>query len=463
MIRRYVLDASTRQLGDDGRIVLGGSPLRLFRLTRAGAAAFASCRAGDPVAPSALIERLLDAGAIHPIVDGDVPHRFAPGDVTVVVPALNPGSDRLAAIIRSSAGAAAVIVVDDASAPPIGEMPGAQVLRLERNQGPAAARTAGLDAVRTELVAFVDTDVEAEGGWLTGLLGHFDDPRVALVAPRVASGAAEPGASASVAAYEHRHSPLDLGGAPGRVAPSTRIAYVPAAAVVARVAAVTAVGGFDPALRAGEDVDLVWRLVRSGWRVRYEPSVSVLHTPRRSWRALARQRAVYGASAAPLARRHRGAVAPVRTSPWTLGVWALVVAGQPLAALGLAAATAGALVHKLRGVPPGDSLRLAATGHAYAGLTLADAVRRCWLPVALVAACRSRRVRVVMLAAVVPALVDGGGPRLLDDAAYAAGVWRGMVRWRTLRPLLPELVSWPGRRPFTAASADAGAAGTFAP
>jgi len=69
----------------------------------------------------------------------------------------------------------------------------------------------------------------------------------------------------------------------------------------------------------------------------------------------------------------------------------------------------------------------------------------------------------VTLAALVPALVDGGGARLLDDAAYAAGVWRGMVRWRTLRPLLPELVSWPGRRPFTAASADAGAAGTFAP
>ena len=132
----------------------------------------------------------------------------------------------------------------------------------------------------------------------------------------------------------------------------------------------------------------MWRLVGSGWRVRYEPSVSVLHTPRRSWLALARQRAVYGASAGALARRHGSAVAPVRTSPWTLGVWGLVVAGQPLAALGLAAATAGALVHKLRGVPPGDSLRLVATGHAYAGLTLADAVRRCWLPLALVAARR---------------------------------------------------------------------------
>ena len=48
MIRRYVLDTSTRRLGDDGRIVLGGSPLRLFRLTDAGAAAFARCRGGEP-------------------------------------------------------------------------------------------------------------------------------------------------------------------------------------------------------------------------------------------------------------------------------------------------------------------------------------------------------------------------------------------------------------------------------
>ena len=315
MTRRYALDASTRQLGDRGTIVLGGSPLRLFRLTRAGASVFASCRRGDPLEPSTMVERLLDAGVIHPLVDAGAPHRYGPGDVTVVVPALDPGADQLAAIVRACTGAAAVVVVDDGSAPPVGDVSGTVLLRLASNRGPAVARAAGLEAVRTELVAFVDTDIEAEAGWLTGLLGHFDDPRVGLVAPRVASGSAAPGASASVAEYERRRSPLDLGDAAGRVAPRTRIAYVPAAAVVARVAAITAVGGFDPALRAGEDVDLVWRLVGSGWRARYEPSVSVLHTPRRSWPALALQRAVYGASAAALARRRRWRPAVRRAPP----------------------------------------------------------------------------------------------------------------------------------------------------
>ena len=42
------------------------------------------------------------------------------------------------------------------------------------------------------------------------------------------------------------------------------------------------VDGFDPELRLGEDVDLVWRLDAAGWRCRYEPSVSVFHSSQSS-------------------------------------------------------------------------------------------------------------------------------------------------------------------------------------
>ena len=47
--------------------MLGGSPLRLFRLSAAGRRAFDEIAAGAPVAPSRLTEQLLDAGAIHPV------------------------------------------------------------------------------------------------------------------------------------------------------------------------------------------------------------------------------------------------------------------------------------------------------------------------------------------------------------------------------------------------------------
>ena len=40
---------------------------------------------------------------------------------------------------------------------------------------------------------------------------------------------------------------------------------------------------FDPALRVGEDVDLVWRLVAAGLAVRYDPAVEVEHDEPTTW------------------------------------------------------------------------------------------------------------------------------------------------------------------------------------
>ena len=248
-----------------------------------------------------LVDRLVDAGAIHP---HHVASPYGTGDVTVVVPAFVLGESALAEIVRLCPGVAAVIAIDDASEPPVHAVDGARVLRLRTNAGPAVARNAGLGAVTTPLVAFVDTDVRLQPGWLDLLLPHFADRRVGLVAPRVASA---PGAG-PVAGYERGNSPLDLGPEPGRIAPGTRLSYVPAAAIVVRTDALRAIGGFDRSLRFGEDVDAVWRLIEAGWRCRYEPAVVVHHRPRGSWRGLIAQRISYGSSAAPLAKRHHGAL-----------------------------------------------------------------------------------------------------------------------------------------------------------
>ena len=441
---RYRLDSSTRLVGD-GTNVLGGSPLRLFRLTDAGRSVFDRIAAGEPAEPSRLTDSLLDSGAIHPIVDASEPHKFGVSDVTVVVPTHDDEPARLYAILRHCTETAGVIFVDDGSARPITGMRGATVVRLRHNAGPGSARNAGYRGVDTPLVAFVDSDVELHGGWLDVLLGHFDDETVALVAPRVASGPAAAGADTRVARYEERHSPLDLGREPARISAGTRVSYVPAAALIVRVAALDAIGGFDPAMRCGEDVDVVWRLTAAGWRCRYEPAVTVEHQPRRSWRALMAQRAMYGESAATLAITHGAAVAPVRMSPWTLGVWGLVASGHAVGAIAVAGATAIALISKLPGVPAAESLRLAGHGHLFAGRSLAAAVRRSWFPIVGVAAVGSRRARRVAAMSLIPALLDGGPARVLDDASYGIGVWRGVLAKRRLAPLLPALVSWPLR------------------
>lgn len=444
-MNRFSLDPTTRTVGD-GTTVLGGSPLRVFRLTATGRDVFDRIAAGDPVEPSNLTERLLAAGAIHPVLDPDAAHRFGLHDVTVVIPTHEDEPARLYELLRHCADTAGVVFVDDGSESPITGVRGANVVRLRHNVGPAAARNAGFRGAPTQLVAFVDSDVELHSGWLDGLIAHFDDDTVGFVAPRVASGRACAGADVAVARYEERHSPLDLGPHPARIERGSRVGYVPAAVLVVRMAALREVDGFDAALRVGEDVDVVWRMTAAGWIGRYEPGVVVEHQPRRTWRALSEQRMAYGESAAALAARHGSAVAPVRMSPWSLGVWGLAASGRMVSAAGVAGGTALALIPKLRGVPAADSLRLAGTGHLAAGGSLATAIRRTWLPVVGIGALGSRRARRLAAAAIVPAMIQGGPARLLDDFSYGVGVWKGVITRRQLAPLLPALSAWPERR-----------------
>lgn len=425
--RRFRLDGSVQRFE---RVVVGGSPLRLFRITDAGARVVDRIAAGDPVAESTLVSSLLDAGAIHPEpVGGPERGPFTAADVTIVVPV------HRAAGTPGPAVPARAVVVDDASPVPI---PGAAV-RFERNRGPAAARNAGLALVTTPLVAFVDADVELPDGWLDPLLAHFADDRVALVAPRVRT----PEGAGAIARYEHGRSPLDLGPEPARVRCGTRVSYVPAAALVCRVDAVRDLGGFDEGLRFGEDVDLVWRLDEAGRRCRYEPASVVHHAPRSSWGAWVRQRIGYGSSTAPLAKRHRGALAPIRMSGWSIAAWALTAFGRPGLGTAVGAGSAAALVTKLPDVPARAAFRLAGLGNLHAGDQIANAIRRVWWPVLAVAALRSRHARRILGAAVLGARHP---VRLADDLAYSVGVWHGIVRERTIAPLVPEITSWPGRR-----------------
>jgi mycofactocin system glycosyltransferase len=403
---KYRTDSSWQRFGT---VVLAGSPLRLFRLTPGGAAIATRIATGDDVADSSLTDRLVDAGAVHPTPTGA--QRFGVDDVTVVTP-------QLGGIVHDDGR----LTVDDASSPPL---VGAAI-RLDSNRGPAAARNAARSSIRTTLVAFLDADVSTpDTNWLADLLWHFDDPRVALVAPRVLGEAG---------------SPLDLGDEPARIRAGSRVSYVPGAALVIRVEALDAVGGFDEQLRFGEDVDLVWRLDEAGWRCRYDPSVAVWHEPRRTLRGRLRQHAGYGTSAAPLAMRHPRLLSPLDVNGWTVATWTLALLGRSIPALALATGSSVALVRKLPAVPPRSAVWLAMRGHLLAGRQFATAARRVWWPVLLMASVVSRRCRWWLLLALV-----SDAKAAPTDVAYGWGVWTGMVRARTWTPLVPRLRAWPGR------------------
>ncbi len=486
-----VFDPQTQFVGAD--VLFGGSPPRLLRLNAAGQRALAELRLG-PVRSAAagkLARRLTDTGMAHPRPPatparggppeagsrragdsaggpGGRPPGLALPDVTVVIPARDRAGhlDRcLAALGRSYP----VVVVDDGSRQ-AGEIAdlcrrhSATLIRRPRSGGPGPARNDGLAQVSTGLVAFVDSDCEAGPEWITSLAAHFADPLVAAVAPRVRP-ITGPG---SAGRYLAARAPLDMGPQEGRVLPLTRLSYVPTAALLVRRSALAAAapgaGPFDADLRYGEDVDLVWRLAEAGWRVRYDPAASVSHAEPGNWTRVLGRRFRYGCSAAPLTRRHPGQVPPLVLQAWPAVAVAALLGRRPVAALAAYGAGTGQLIRLLRGwdVPPRGVLR-----------PMADSVLQTWLgagrwtiqyalPVAAASLARpggrtartrlGRRLAVASLLAG-PPLAEWRRIRpplpaasfafayLADEAAYGAGVYRGVLTEKLLSPLLP-VVAW---------------------
>ncbi len=444
---------------DGGAVLVGGAPPRMLHLAPSATALLAADRAVTVDGPTSavLARRLLDAGIAHPV---DAPSAAVASrvDVTVVVP-VRDRTEGLRRLLAALDGLR-VIVVDDGSADPdavraAAAATGAEVLRRDRSGGPAAARNSGLAAAATPLVAFLDSDVVPEPGWLDPLLVALADPAVALAAPRIV---ALPPITGWLGRYEAVRSSLDLGPDPALVVPRTRVAYVPSAALLVRRAAVG--DGFAEHMHVAEDVDLVLRLHAAGWRLRYAPSARVAHDHRTRLATWWSRKAYYGTGAAPLALRHPGSVPPMVLSASGAAIAVLVLAARPrtvLAALGVVAVSTERLARQLRRMdrPRTTAARLVGLGAVGAVAQSADAVTRHYWPLSVVAAVLSRRARRRVLAvAVVEGLVDWWrhrdrdprvrpGPlgyllaRRLDDLGYGAGLWWGAWRHRTAQPLRP--------------------------
>jgi mycofactocin system glycosyltransferase len=455
---RVALDRRARVL-DGGAALLGGAPPRLLQLSEQARALLGAgaLTVADPTS-EALARRLLDAGIAHPV---QVPPAAVPppAAVTIVVPVRDRPAGLGRVLGAAPPGVGELVVVDDGSADPyaiarVAGAAGARLLRHPVSRGPAAARNSGLAAAATPLVAFLDSDVVPEPGWLEPLLAAFADPAVGLAAPRIV---ALPPVTGWLGRYEAVRSSLDLGPDPALIVPRSRVAYVPSAALVLRRAA--AGSGFDETMRVAEDVDLVLRLYAARWRLRYVPAARVAHEHRTSFGAWWLRKAFYGTGAAPLALRHPGAVPPLVLTPTSAAIAGLLLTARPVAmapAALLAAVATARLARRLRvRRPTVTAARLVALGALGAAGQAADAVNRHYWPVTVLVALLSRRARHRVLAVALaegvldwwrhrdrddrvrPGLLGHLVAHRLDDLAYGAGLWWGAWRERTAEPLRP--------------------------
>ena len=451
---------------DDGRLLVGGSPLTAMRLSVMARSLMAGGQVTVTDEPTARVaDRLLATNLGVPDLD-NVAEADADA-LTVVIPV----RDRPTQLDRTLTALAPLrcVVVDDASVDPtavaeVAARHAARLVPLPANVGPAAARNAGAALVTTPFVAFVDSDVEVCAGSLLRLTRHFADPTVCLVGPRV-TGAVRSQRPRWFERYDAAASSLALGRRAVSVGPGSAVAWLPSACLVGRARVVG--GAFDESLRVGEDVDLVWRLVADGHRVRYDPSVVAAHDARSTLRAWLGRKAFYGTGSAVLAQRHGAQLAPAVLTP-TYGVAAAALLlrkrwSVPVAAVALGVGTRA--VH--RALPPAPDNwpvagRLALRGLAWAVRQESSLLLRHWWPAALLGAASSRAVRrAVATAAVVDAVAALADHRheasrrhaalvvigrRLDDAAYGAGLWWGAITAHSAKALLPRRPSALGPR-----------------
>jgi O-antigen biosynthesis protein len=194
-----------------------------------------------------------------------------------------------------------VILVDDGSTdttPQIAAMfPNVCSIRHETNLGLSVARNTGIIAATGEVVAFTDSDCRADQDWLYYLIGDLLDSEFAGIG---GPNLLPPEDSAVATAV------MVSPGGPAHVMLTDRQAeHIPGCNMAFYKWALEEIGGFDPIYtKAGDDVDVCWRLQQAGCKIGFSPSGFVWHYRRSTIRAYLKQQQGYGEAEALLVRKH---------------------------------------------------------------------------------------------------------------------------------------------------------------
>ncbi len=227
--------------------------------------------------------------------------------VSVVVCAYNAG-DTIDDCLRSLADLTypnfEVIVINDGSRDGTGAIakghaelwPALRVIDIP-NGGLSAARNVGLAHATGEIVAYTDADVRVDQDWLT----H-------LVQPMIGTDLAGSGGPNVVPTDDPwvAQAVARAPGGPTHVLFDDRLAeHVPGCNMAFRREALLSIDGFNPVyLRAGDDVDVCWRLHGRGRKIGFAPSALVWHHHRSTVKAYWRQQLGYGEGETWLAAHH---------------------------------------------------------------------------------------------------------------------------------------------------------------
>jgi glycosyltransferase involved in cell wall biosynthesis len=205
-----------------------------------------------------------------------------------------------------------VVFVDDGStdATPaiVARFPAVRYVR-QPNRGLSVARNTGLSLATGDVVAYTDSDCEADEDWLYHLATALR--RSTFV------GVGGPNLIPDEGSWVADCVGLSPGG-PTHVMLDDRTAeHVPGCNMAFWTWAARSVNGFDGQFRrAGDDVDFIWRLQNDGHAIGFAPAAQVWHYRRNTVAAYLRQQRGYGEAEALLKYKHPDRFNVLGSSHW---------------------------------------------------------------------------------------------------------------------------------------------------
>lgn len=165
----------------------------------------------------------------------------------------------------------------------------------QENNGPASARNRGIKNSSGDIIFFTDSDVVVPVDWIKGMVHYFGDKKLGAV-----GGGITPYSMNTLSEKFEQHRRERLYGNEKKF-----VDALPACNLAVKKTILDEIDYFDESFKfaSSEDYDLCYRLIDKGYKILYDPAISVIHFHSQTWNGVFRRGYIHGREGVKLRRK----------------------------------------------------------------------------------------------------------------------------------------------------------------